>query len=122
MASDNATTSDLCITCQGEGVTPSEQGPLTCLDCAGIGKLPSGLVRTEWRLRELERIYRDQGGESGQDMHWLIGELRRSHQALLQILAASQDLDQHGSTESHGLTRIKYLANDVIGVYPKVQT
>jgi hypothetical protein len=106
------------MTCQGEGVVPSESGPLTCADCAGLGKLPGGLVRTEWRLRELERIYRDADGERGQDLHWLISELRRSHEALLQILAVSQDLELPAS-ESSGLARIKFLANDVIGVYAR---
>lgn len=99
---------------------PSESGPLTCADCAGLGKLPGGLVRTEWRLRELERIYRDLGGEHGQDLRWLIAELRRSHEALLQILAVSQDLEVP-SVDSNGLSRIKYLANDVIGVYARVE-
>jgi len=104
-----------CVTCHGEGVTGSEQGPLTCPDCAGRGELPSGLVRTEWRLRELERIHAAQHGETGQDMRWLIGEVRRAHHALLQILAASQDGDDSEPT----LTRIKFLANDVLSVYPK---
>lgn len=119
MSPESASTSDLCITCQGEGVTPSESGPLTCVDCAGLGKLPGGLVRTEWRLRELERIYRDLGGEQGQDLKWLIAELRRAHHALLQILAVSQDLEVP-AVDAHGLSKIKYLANDVIGVYTRV--
>ena len=120
MSADRAATKDTCITCQGEGVTPSESGPLTCVDCAGLGHLPGGLVRTEWRLRELERIYRGLGGEQGQDLHWLIAELRRSHHALLQILAVSQDLEVP-SMDGNSLSRIKYLANDVIGVYSRVE-
>ena len=110
---------EVCGTCHGEGVTASEQGPLTCVDCAGMGQLPSGLVRTEWRLRELERIYDNakQPGEQSQDMHWLVSELRRAHHALLQILAASQD----GEADEENLSRIKFLANDVLGVYPKSQ-
>ena len=109
-------TSEQCTTCQGEGVTASEHGPLTCLDCAGLGQLPSGLVRTEWRLRELERIYEPRSGEQGQDFRWLISQLRRSHHALLQILAASQDAD---GEDSPSAARIKFLANDVLSVYPK---
>jgi len=105
---------EICGTCHGEGVTGSEQGPLTCLDCAGIGSLPSGLVRTEWRLRELERVYAAQSGEIGQDLHWLIAEVRRAHQALLQILAAGEDVDEAHPT----LTRIKFLANAVLSMYP----
>ncbi len=105
---------EVCSTCGGEGVTGSESGPLTCLDCAGTGRLPSGLVRTEWRLRELERIHAAASGEVGQDIQWLIHQVRRSHHALLQILAASADLDEAQSTA----IRIKYLANDVLDVYP----
>jgi len=107
-------TSEQCTTCQGEGVTASEQGPLTCTDCAGLGQLPSGLVRTEWRLRELERIYDGKSGEQGQDFHWLVSQLRRSHLALLQILAASQDGEDDPTS-----ARIRFLANDVLSVYPK---
>jgi hypothetical protein len=108
-------TSEICATCHGEGVTGSEQGPLTCPDCAGRGELPSGLVRTEWRLRELERSHANQGGEQAQDMRWLVTEVRRAHHALLQILAASQDADGGDPC----LTHIKFLANDVLSVYPK---
>jgi hypothetical protein len=108
--------SDTCATCHGEGVTASESGPLTCPDCAGRGVLPSGLVRTEWRLRELERIYAEHGGETGQDTQWLIGEVRRAHHALLQILAISHDAADGGDDD---LKRIKFLANDVLGMYPK---
>src|SRR5262249_9295426 len=107
--------SEVCSTCHGEGVTASEQGPLTCLDCAGMGQLPSGLVRTEWRLRELERIYAKETGEHAQDLHWLVSEISRSPHALMQILAASQDIEQ----DSPSLARIKFLANDILGVYPK---
>ena len=105
---------EVCGTCHGEGVTGSESGPLTCIDCAGIGRLPSGLVRTEWRLRELEKIYAATSGEPGQDLRWLVGEVRRAHHALLQILAASVDLDDADPT----LSRIKFLANDVLSMYP----
>ena len=106
--------SETCGTCHGEGVTGSEQGPLPCLDCAGTGQLPSGLVRTEWRLRELERIHAATSGEAGQDIRWLINEVRRAHHALLQILAVSAD----GADSQPMLTRIKFLANDVLSVYP----
>lgn len=110
-------TSEVCTTCHGEGITASEQGPLTCLDCAGLGQLPSGLVRTEWRLRELERIYATQSGEVGQDIHWLVSEIRRAHHALLQILAVSQDIEG----EATSVSRIKFLANGVLSVYAKTK-
>ena len=95
----------------------SEQGPITCVDCAGRGVLPSGLVRTEWRLRELERIHAQLGGESGQDMRWLIAEVRRAHHALLQILAVGQDAEA-GEPD---LLRIRFLANDVLSMYPRTE-
>jgi hypothetical protein len=74
-------------------------------------------VRTEWRLRELERIHLPGAavsGEAGQDTQWLIHQVRRSHHALLQILAASADVDDSQPT----LQRIKFLANDVLNMYP----
>ena len=109
------TTSEQCGTCYGEGSTPSEHGQLTCSDCGGVGRLPSGLVRTEWRLRELERIYGASGSSpADQDVRWLVTEVRRAHHALLQILAASDDTDVADPT----LTRIKFLANEILSVYP----
>jgi len=106
--------SERCGTCYGEGAIPSEHGPLECSDCAGEGVLPSGLVRTEWRLRQLETTYAAVGGEQGQDMRFLIDAVRRAHHALLQILAIGQD----GSPDDAGLARIKFLANDALGMYP----
>jgi hypothetical protein len=103
---------ETCATCYGEGTSSSDLAP--CQDCAGLGKLPGALVRTEWRLRQLEADYDAQGGQSGQDVKWLAAEVRRAHHALLQILAASQDAD-----ESDALTtKIRFLANDVLRVYP----
>jgi hypothetical protein len=117
------TTSEVCGTCYGEGTTPSENGQLTCVDCAGVGRLPSGLVRTEWRLRELERIYlaasssnalSNAQGTAPQDVRWLVSEVRRAHHSLLQIMAVAADTDASDPV----LTRIKFLANDVLSVYP----
>ncbi len=99
-------------TCYGEGVASSDLS--ACPDCAGMGTLPSGLVLTEWRLRQLEQIYATQGGEPGQDVMWLATEVRRAHHALLQILAASQDADDSDAIAS----KIRFLANDVLGMYP----
>jgi hypothetical protein len=103
-----------CLTCYGQGVTSSERGPAACPDCGGLGQLPSPLVLTEWRLRALERSYEKQGGQAGQDITWLVSEVRRAHHALVQILAASQDADDTNATA----TKIKFLANDVLRVYP----
>jgi hypothetical protein len=117
-------TSEVCGTCYGEGATPSEHGQLTCVDCAGTGRLPSGLVRTEWRLRELERIYAAGSGigalgvgqgTAPEDVRWLVGEVRRAHHALLQILAVADDTD---AVADPALTRIKFLSNAVLSMYP----
>lgn len=114
----SASQNEKCSTCYGEGSVPSEHGQLTCADCAGTGLLPSGLVRTEWRLRELERIYTPRGGDVEQEILWLASEVRRAHHALVQILAASDDTDEQSPT----LSRIKFLANDVLGMYPTTKT
>jgi hypothetical protein len=107
-------TSSRCETCYGEGVFTSEQGPVTCPDCAGLGELASALVRTERRLRDVERLHGQSGSEAGQDVRWLVSEVRRSHHALLQILAASQEVSESDAVAK----RIHYLANDVLGLYP----
>lgn len=102
-----------CATCYGEGCVSSERGPKDCPDCLGMGMLPSATVLTERRLRELEKSYSERGGEEGRDVGWLVGEVRRAHHVLLQILAASQDADEDDTSK-----RIKYLANDVLAIYP----
>lgn len=100
-----------CASCYGEG-TASDLS--RCPDCAGLGTLPSGLVLTEWRLRELERQHADTGGEAGQAVLWLVSEVRRAHHALVQILAASQDAE----TPNEDARKIHFLANEVLGMYP----
>lgn len=101
-----------CATCYGTGETGSEYGPQTCVDCAGLGQLPSGVVLTERRLRELERIHAG-AGELGDDVRWLVAEVRRARHSLLQILAASQDLPEEDPIGA----KIRYLSNEVLGLY-----
>ena len=108
MAQDTQT----CTTCYGEGTSGSDLSP--CPDCLGIGRLPSGLVLTERRLRELEQNYQRQGGEVGHDVQWLVSQVRRAHHALLQVLAMGEDVENDDAA-----TKIKFLANDVLGVYVK---
>lgn len=112
----NTTTAngETCDTCYGEGAIPSEHGPLECSDCAGQGVLPSGLVRTEWRLRQLEKAYATVNDQHAQDIRFLIDAVRRSHHALLQILAIGQEQD----ADDTSLLRIRFLANEAIGLYP----
>jgi hypothetical protein len=120
MTKSTGRSAQACATCYGEGTT-GDLGP--CPDCAGMGVLPSGLVLTEWRLRELERNYGKQGGEAGQDVAWLISEVRRAHHALLQILAASQDMEHDAQDDAgryEAARKAQFLANEVLGMYPVV--
>jgi hypothetical protein len=109
-------TTQRCETCYGEGAVITESGPSTCSDCHGIGTLPSAPTLAERRLREIEERFASQGGEQWRDVRWLVAEVRRGHHALLQILAASQD-----AVDGDGVpAKIRFLANDVLGVYPAV--
>jgi hypothetical protein len=109
----NVTDVEKCRTCQGLGEVPSAIGPAQCPDCLGLGKLPSGTVLAERRLRELEGRYADGAEDHAPDVRWLIAEVRRSHHALVQILAAGQEI---GADHPIG-RKIAFLANDVLGVY-----
>jgi len=105
--------SEKCATCYGKGVQFRDMGPETCPDCAGLGELPSASVLRERRLRELEQRYEESEHEAWTHVRWLITEVRRSHHALLQILAASLEAPASDPTAS----KIRFLANDVIGLY-----
>jgi hypothetical protein len=102
-----------CGSCYGQGEVPTDAGPAACPDCGGTGVLPPQDVLVEWRLRAIEKAHGDQRTESAQDVRWLAFELRRSRAALLQVLALSHDL---GDDEPLA-TRIRFLANDALGVY-----
>ena len=108
-------TAQKCSTCFGEGTLFGEMGPRPCPDCCGLGALPSASVLRERRLRELEARYSGHQ-EGGRDMRWLILEARRSQQALLQILAASQEAP--GTDEI--AKKIRFIANDVLDLYRPV--
>ena len=107
-------TAQRCETCYGEGSVVGESGPMPCGDCHGMGTLPSATTLSERRLREIEERFGTAGGEVWRDVRWLVTEVRRSHHALLQILAASQDAAPDDAVPA----KIRFLANDVLGVYP----
>jgi hypothetical protein len=68
--------------------------PEVCPDCFGEGKLRRGDARLEWRLRAVERAYAEHAdAETRTDVLWLVSEVRRSHEALVRILARCQDAD-----------------------------
>jgi hypothetical protein len=105
-------TAETCATCYGSGEIITDQGPFVCRDCMGHGKLAGRLELYEWRLREIERGNRD--GNHDDDVRWMAAELRRSRDALLQILARCQD-----APESDGLAaELRHLANGCLGLYP----
>jgi hypothetical protein len=106
-------TESVCMTCYGRGETATEHGPAVCPDCLGDGKPPGRGARLEWRLRELERAYRDSGSESAADVMWLVHELRGARDALVRVLARCDDAD-----ESDELAReLKFIANTALGLY-----
>lgn len=100
---------DVCLTCYGRGETATEHGPVVCPDCLGNGR-PQAV---EWRLRELERLYRDAGGETQADVIWLVHEVRAARDALVRILARCDDAD-----EGDAIAReVKFVANEALGLY-----
>jgi hypothetical protein len=102
-----------CITCYGSGEVVTEQGGVACPDCYGEGRTRARDTNVEWRLRALERRYADGGGETAQDVQWLLHELRRSRESLVRILTLCHDAD-----EGQGIIHdIKYQANEALGVY-----
>lgn len=106
--------SNTCMTCGGSGAVANEYGPADCLDCAGLGQLPSASVLRERRLRELERIHAGGAGEAASDVRFLIQEVRTAQHVLLQIMAAAMersDADELGS-------KIRFLANRFLELYP----
>ena len=102
-----------CGSCYGQGEVPTESGPAACPDCGGTGVLPPHDVLVEWRLRAIEKAHGEQRSESAQDVRWLAFELRRCRAALLQVLALSHDLNEDDPLAR----RIRFLANDALGVY-----
>jgi len=74
--------------------------------------LPPRDVLVEWRLRAVEKAYARTQNEASSDVAWLAFELRRAREVLLKIMALAQD--DAGAAE---LKRIRFLANDALGVY-----
>jgi hypothetical protein len=109
-------TPDVCLTCYGRGETASDHGLVPCPDCFGEGKPPGRGARLEWRLRELERVYRAAGGESAADVLWLVHELRSVREALVRVLARCVDADEHDAVARE----VTFLANDALGLYERV--
>lgn len=101
-----------CLSCYGSGETSTDMGVSACPDCGGTGSLPPRDVLVEWRLRAVEKRYSQAQSEASSDVSWLAFELRHARDALLKIMGLAQD--DAGTSE---LKRIRFLANDALGVY-----
>jgi hypothetical protein len=99
---------DTCATCYGQGEVVTDTGPLLCRDCMGQGRVGGRLELHEWRLRDIERAH-----PTDEDVRWLAMELRRSRDALLQILARCQDAPESDAMAAE----IRYLANGCLTLY-----
>ncbi len=108
------TTAQTCRSCDGQGTVYRDYGPEPCSSCLGLGQLPSAGALTEQRIREIEKAYEGRNLEAGIHVRWLASEVRRAHHALLQILAASQESEPDDAIAK----KIRFLANDILAVYP----
>jgi hypothetical protein len=102
-----------CATCLGEGEIGTENGPVSCPDCFGEGRPIALAERAEWRMRDIERAHGDDTHGCARDMRWLMFELRRSREALQQILARCQDEEDGNALASE----VKFVANQVLELY-----
>jgi len=107
-----AASGDKCQTCYGEGEIPTDEGPVSCPDCGGAGVLPHPYTLVEWRLREIEQVHGSQGTETAKAMQWLAFELRRTREALTELLALSDELD-----ESPARSRMRFVTNRALSLY-----
>jgi hypothetical protein len=104
-----------CRSCHGSGEVASESGPASCPDCGGAGYLPSPHVLVEWRARDIERAHTGSSSSTGGDVRWLLAELRRAREALTEISALAQELDENPVS-----TRIRFAANQALRLYEVV--
>jgi hypothetical protein len=105
--------SERCTSCQGAGEIGTDNGPTVCPDCFGEGRPLDSLERTEWRLRDIERAHQGTSHGCDGEVRWLVFELRRTREALVQILSRCQD-----DSDTNGLAaEIQYTANRALGLY-----
>src|SRR5262245_57386169 len=107
---------DPCLTCYGTGEVVSEAGASVCPDCLGHGKAPTGTVM-EWRLRDLERTHRGHDSGCSPDIEWLVHEVRKHREALVEVLTRCQDAGDGSPLAAE----IGHLANEALGLYRKTE-
>ncbi len=101
-----------CKSCHGTGEVGSDNGMARCPDCGGSGFLPSPHVLVEWRARDIERAHAGASDSTGGDIRWLLAELRRAREALMEISALSQELDEGPLS-----ARSRFSANGALRLY-----
>lgn len=106
-----------CDSCFGSGEVGSDFGPTDCPDCGGSGVLPTRNVLVEWRARDIERAVATSEDAVGNDVRWLVAELRRARAALTDIVTLAQET----SDDEAILARIRFSANQALGLYEVVQ-
>jgi len=115
-ASPGATEAEKCKSCHGTGEVGSEFGPGRCPDCGGAGYLPSAHVLIEWRARDIERAHAGASDSTGGDVRWLLAELRCARDALTEISALAQELEEGPIS-----ARIRFTANTALRLYEVVR-
>ena len=72
-------------------------------------------------MRAIEKGYLPGDSATARDVAWLAFELRRARHALMQMLALSQELGQDSSADERLALRLRFLANDALGLYAAVE-
>ena len=102
-----------CQSCHGTGEIGSEFGLASCPDCGGAGYLPSAHMLVEWRARDIERAHGSGTTAVARDVRFLLAELRRSRDALTEITALAQELDDSNPVAA----RLRYTASQALRLY-----
>ena len=105
-----------CQSCLGTGEVGSEYGPASCPDCGGVGYLPSPHMLVEWRARDIERAHAGGTTAVARDVRFLLAELRRARDALTDITALAQELDDANPVAA----RLRYTASQALRLYQVV--
>jgi hypothetical protein len=109
-------TPDRCNSCHGTGEAATENGMASCPDCGGAGYLPSPHVRVEWRARDIELAHASGATPVARDVRFLLAELRRSRDALMEIASLAQELDENAV-----VSRLRFTVMRALRLYEVVQ-
>lgn len=108
-------TPDRCNSCHGTGEAATENGMAACPDCGGAGYLPSPHVRVEWRARDIELAHASGSTPVARDVRFLLAELRRSRDALMEIASLAQELDDNAV-----VSRLRFTVTRALRLYELV--